>query len=232
MRNRSGWQESNLRSPVPETGGVACSPTARRRSWSTPGGTRTRSFRDEGPASSPLRPRGPIVFVRRDVGGSGFPALAHRAPAAGLEPALSRVTAARLTDSTTPEHGGSRIRTCETGDRLRLSKALPYQLAMPPERKERESNPQGPKARPFSRRDTAPGGSPSTSDPGRRRTCNLPVKSRLLCRLSYGAMSVAGRDRTCGASRFRRALYRAELRPHDRRGWIRTSDILFVRQAL
>jgi hypothetical protein len=45
-------------------------------------------------------------------------------------------------------------------------------------------------------------------DPGRLRTCNLPVKSRLLCRLSYGAMSVAGRDRTCGASRFRRALYR------------------------
>jgi hypothetical protein len=56
--NRSGWQESNLRSPVPETGGVAYSPTASSRSASTPGGTRTRSFRVEGPASSPLRPRG------------------------------------------------------------------------------------------------------------------------------------------------------------------------------
>jgi hypothetical protein len=44
---------------------------------------------------------------------------------------------------------------------------------------------------------------------------------------------VAGRDRTCGASRFRRALYRAELRPHEgRQGWIRTSSLLFVRQAL
>jgi hypothetical protein len=62
---------------------VAGSPTARRRT-STPGGTRTRSFRVEGPASSPFRPRG-------------------QAPAAGLEPALSRVTVARLTDSTTPE---------------------------------------------------------------------------------------------------------------------------------
>lgn len=95
LPRKSGWQESNLRSPVPETGGVACSPTARRRSASTPGGTRTRSFRVEGPASSPLRPRG-------------------QAPAAGLEPALSRVTTARLANSTTPErNGGGRIRTCE-----------------------------------------------------------------------------------------------------------------------
>ena len=153
--------------------------------------------------------RGEQCWVARAARRRGLTAAqGSETPAAGLEPAFSRVTAARLTDSTTPEHGGSRIRTCETGDRLRLSKALPYQLAMPPERKERESNPQGPKARPFSRRDTAPGGSPSTSGPGRRRTCNPPVKSRLLCRLSYGAMSVAGRDRTCGASRFRRALYR------------------------
>jgi hypothetical protein len=55
LPRRSGRQESNLRSPVPETGGVANSPTARR---STPGGARTRSFRVEGPASSPVRPRG------------------------------------------------------------------------------------------------------------------------------------------------------------------------------
>jgi hypothetical protein len=66
---------------------------------------------------------------------------------------------------------------------------------------------------------------------------------------------VAGRDRTCGAPRFRRALYRlsyghkrifsapGSLRPalavgracgssQNRRGWPRTSDLLFVRQAL
>jgi hypothetical protein len=44
---------------------------------------------------------------------------------------------------------------------------------------------------------------------------------------------VAGRSRTCGASRFRRPLYRAELRPRvSGRGWTRTSSLLFVRQAL
>jgi hypothetical protein len=69
---------------------------------------------------------------------------------------------------------------------------------------------------------------------------------------------VTGRDRTCDAPRFRRALYRAELRSRERwaepesnrrflrirealchlsyppsgRGWARTSSLLFVRQAL
>ena len=44
---------------------------------------------------------------------------------------------------------------------------------------------------------------------------------------------MAGRNRTCGASRFRRPLYRAELRPRGSgRGWNRTSNLLFVRQAL
>jgi hypothetical protein len=68
LPRKSGWQESNLRSPAPKAGGVASSPTARRRT-STPGGIRTRSLRVEGPASSPARPRG------------------QEAPAAGLEPA-------------------------------------------------------------------------------------------------------------------------------------------------
>ena len=44
---------------------------------------------------------------------------------------------------------------------------------------------------------------------------------------------MAGRSRTCAASRFRRPLYRAELRPRvSGRGWTRTSSLLFVRQAL
>lgn len=44
---------------------------------------------------------------------------------------------------------------------------------------------------------------------------------------------MAGRNRTCGASRFRRPLYRAELRPRvSGQGWTRTSSLLFVRQAL
>jgi hypothetical protein len=55
-------------------------------------------------------------------------------------------------------------------------------------------------------------------DPGRIRTCNSPIKSRQLCRLSYGAVGVVGRARTCNAPRFRRALYLLELRP---RGWAR-----------
>src|SRR3954447_20604604 len=56
LPRRSGRQESNLRSPVPETGGVARLPYSQMKS--TPGGARTRSFRVEGPASSPVRPRG------------------------------------------------------------------------------------------------------------------------------------------------------------------------------
>ena len=48
-----------------------------------------------------------------------------------------------------------------------------------------------------------------------------------------GRGGVAGRNRTRGASRFRRPLYRAELRPHvSGQGWTRTSSLLFVRQAL
>lgn len=48
-----------------------------------------------------------------------------------------------------------------------------------------------------------------------------------------GQGDVAGRNRTCGASRFRRPLYRAELRPRvSGQGWTRTSSLLFVRQAL
>jgi hypothetical protein len=52
------------------------------------------------------------------------------------------------------------------------------------------------------------------------------VRAGSSSRLSYEAVSsVAGRNRTCGAPRFRRALYRAELRPREgvkRRGeWAR-----------
>jgi hypothetical protein len=43
---------------------------------------------------------------------------------------------------------------------------------------------------------------------------------------------VAGRNRTCCAPRFRRALYRLSYGHMSRRGWPRTSDLLFVRQAL
>src|SRR5947209_18737361 len=123
-----------------------------------------------------------------------------RAPAAGLEPALSRLTVARLTDSTTPER------------------------VEPPRHADPSVFETGYRA----------DGSPSVSGPGRRRTCNPPLKRRQLCQLSYGAVSVTGRDRTCDAPRFRRALYRAELRSRveDGRSRSRTGGLLRIREAL
>jgi hypothetical protein len=104
---------------------------------------------------------------------------------------------------------------------------------MPPKRKERESNPQGREAHPFSRRGTAPMAVlpkvvPAGVEPA-------PFRLRVGCSawLSYETMDVAGRNRTCGAPRFRRPLYRAELRPRaSGRGWGRTSSLLRVKQAL
>lgn len=97
---------------------------------------------------------------------------------------------------------------------LRLSKALPYRSAMLPTEGEGVEPPKPFRAHPFSRRDTAPM-AVLPSDFGRRRTCNLPIKSRVLCRVELRSHDVAGRNRTCGALRFRQALYRAELRPHE-----------------
>jgi hypothetical protein len=63
-----------------------------------------------------------------------------------------------------------------------------------------------------------------------------PATSRLRvgcsAELSYGAKDVAGRNRTCVAPRFKRALHRLSYGHMSRRGWHRTSDLLFVRQAL
>jgi hypothetical protein len=87
---RSGRQDSNLRSPAPETGGVAMLPYSQTRSFQHPRRESNPLLRVEGPAWSPRRPRG------------------LEAPAAGLEPAMSRATVARLPDSTAPERGGRR----------------------------------------------------------------------------------------------------------------------------
>src|SRR5262245_58138170 len=102
------------------------------------------------PAVSGLRARRHRHF---DHGGQS------KAPAAGVEPTLSRVTVARLTDSTTPERRrrqqDSNLRT--TLGRLRGSNALPFQLGHASTKAEGEGvEPQGPRAHPFSRRDTAP----------------------------------------------------------------------------
>src|SRR3954447_12171993 len=111
LPRKSGRQESNLRSPVPETGGVARLPYSQMK-----------------------------------------------APPAGLEPALSGLRARRHLPF---DHGGvssgGRGRTCVS----RLTAARLAVRLHRNERKERDSNPQGPEAHPFSRRDTAPVGSPS-----------------------------------------------------------------------
>ena len=69
-------------------------------------------------------------------------------------------------------------------------------------------------------------------DSGRGRTCTSPIKSRELCLLSYGAEGVAGRHRTC-APRVSNGRSTVLSYGHTSgRGWSRTSDLLFVRQAL
>ena len=168
LPRKSGWQESNLRSPAPKAGGVASSPTARSE---------------------------------------------HRAPPAGLEPAASGLRARRHRRF---DHGG-RLRRQGSNLPLAVNSRASFRLdhAGTSERKERESNPQGPKrADPFSRRDTAPV-AVLPSDSGRRRTCTVPGKNRELCRVELRSHDVTGRDRTCDAPRFRRALYRAELRSRE-----------------
>lgn len=86
LPRKSGRQESNLRSPAPQAGGVATLPYSQKASrQGPPAGLE--------PAASGLRARRHRHF---DHGGT-------RAPAAGLEPAPSRVTVARRTSSTTPE---------------------------------------------------------------------------------------------------------------------------------
>src|SRR5205823_3304210 len=103
--------------------------------------------------------------------------------------------------------------------RLRGSNALPCQLGHASTKAEGEGvEPPRPESPPVFETGYRAGGSPSVSGPGRRRTCNPPLKRRQLCQLSYGAVSVTGRDRTCDAPRFRRALYRAELRSREMGG--------------
>lgn len=107
----------------------------------TPGGSRTRSFRVEGPASFPF-----------DHGGKGSGGRARTC--------LSRLTVARLTDSTTPERKqrrqqDSNLRTARTVYAV-ATRCLASSTMPPQRRKEGESNPQGCETHPFSRRDTAP----------------------------------------------------------------------------
>ena len=172
LPRKSGWQESNLRSPAPEAGGVATLPYD-QTSESTPGGTRTRSFRVEGPASSPFRPRG-----QASSGG--------RVRTCDL--AINSRASYRL-DHAGTKSGGSRTRTCE---RLVTVCAVATRClassAMPPRAEGEGVEPPRPESPPVFETGYRAGGSPSESGPGRRRTCNPPLKRRELCLLSYRAL--------------------------------------------
>ena len=148
-----------------------------------------------------------------------------RVPPAGLEPAASGLRARRhrrfdhggmrlrRQDSNLPlainsrasyrlDYAGTRRRQQDSNLRGRKP---PYALArrclpssaMPPQGGRRGSR--TPKTRrPTRFRDGVPRQWQSfQSGPGRRRTCTVPGKNRALCRLSYGAEGVAGRNRTC-----------------------------------
>ena len=170
LPRKSGRLESNQRSPAPEAGGIALFPTT---SLKPPAGLE--------PAASGLRAR--CLHAIRPRG--------HEAPAAGLEPALSRVTVARLTDSTTPEprrrrQQDSNLRTaravCAVATRCLASSA------MPPRAEGEGIEPPRPVSPPVFETGHRTGGSPSQGGPGRRRTCNFPLKRRELCLLSYRAV--------------------------------------------
>ena len=132
------------------------------------------------PAASGLRAR---RHRRFDHGGM-------RAPAAGLEPALSRLTVARLTDSTTPERKrrqqDSNLRTARTV--YAVATRCLANSAMPPRAEGEGVEPPRPASPPVFETGYRAGGSPSEGGPGRRRTCNPPLKRRQLCQLSYGAV--------------------------------------------
>jgi hypothetical protein len=153
------------------------------RAISTPGGTRTRSFRVEGPASSPFRPRG-----QESSGGR-------------TRTCLSRLTVARLPDSTTPERKrrqqDSNLRTAHTV--YAIATRCLANSAMPPGAEGEGVEPPRPAGPPVFETGYRAGGSPSEGGPGRRRTCNPPLKRRELCRVELRSRDVTGRGRTCAA---------------------------------
>ena len=110
------------------------------------------------------------------------------APPAGFEPAASGLRARRHRPF---DHGGTgEAELRRQGSNLPLASNRRASCRLDhagTKRKERESNPQGP-GRPTRFRDGIPRRWQSfRSGPGRRRTCNPPLKRRELCLLSYGA---------------------------------------------
>ena len=129
LPRKSGWQESNLRSPAPEAGGVAKLPYSQMNDRSAPPAGLE-------PAASGLRARrhrrfdhGGIPLRRQD---SNLPLAINSRASCRLDHAGTKAEAAGLE----PANGSHR---------LRGSNALPCQLGhASARRKERESNPQSP----------------------------------------------------------------------------------------
>ncbi len=208
---------------------VLCSSELRPLASKCAGGIRThglelmRLARTTAPLPRSLAGRSRTCGLRRPKP-AGWPAPLQpeankRVPPAGFEPAASGLRARRHRRF---DHRGRKLRRQGSNLPLAVNSRASFLLdhAGTSKRKERESNPQGPKrADPFSRRDTAPVAVLPFSGPGRRRTCNPPLKRRQLCQLSYGAVvDVTGRNRTCDAPRFKRALFRTELRSREMGG--------------
>jgi hypothetical protein len=199
-------------------------PSSLQAVGNTPGGIRTRAFPVESRASSPLdhggkksrrpwnRTRPCSISASRASTDTNLRTSQLRRQGSNLRFAINSRASCPLDHAgmkTSTPSGGSRTRTCGRLPAYALAPRCLPSSAMPPgERKERESNPQGRKAHPFSRRDTAPVAVlPDVSGAGRSRTCTSPIKSRGLYQLSYGA--------GCGRqeSNLRRAAFQAAALP-------------------
>ena len=159
LPRRSGRQESNLRSPAPEAGGVAYSPTARRSCKAPPAGLE--------PAASGLRARRHRPF---DHGGT--------------KPALVTACYARME---LRRQGSNLPLAINSRASYRLDHAGPLLHCCLQQRKERESNPQGPQGPPVFETGYRAGGSPSEMAPAGVEPAPSRVRAGSSAVLSYGA---------------------------------------------
>jgi hypothetical protein len=143
-RSLPGWNRtSGLRFPKPA--GWPSPPQA-EANRSTPGGSRTRLSR----LRAGRHDRSTTGACKKKVGGPG------------IEPGPARYQ--RAVPPRTPASDCRKLRQQGSNLRFASNSRASCRSTTPernPKRKERESNPRGPKAHPFSRRDTAPSGSPS-----------------------------------------------------------------------
>src|SRR6476659_10255175 len=159
LPRRSGRQESNLRSPAPEAGGVAYSPTARRSCKAPPAGLE--------PAASGLRARRHRPF---DHGGT--------------KPALVTACYARME---LRRQGSNLPLAINSRASYRLDHAGPLLHAVSSSGRRGSRTPKARKAHPFSRRDTAPVAVLPSMAPAGVEPAPSRVRTGSSAVLSYGA---------------------------------------------